>query len=324
MNSSISSSDPRGFDGRFLLRMTLAAGLVGFLFLLWSEVFLRTKVIAVSPYYQQQQVFQTAQSIPAVLIGDSHTSQDVVASPDILNFGLAGENIQQMHSKARFVLVAHPELRAVILQASPHMFAEYRYTEKGRRDYDQLLGRTPLSYLWSDSYLRDRIGWYLKKFITKGSLSLPGTFTPYGSLLSDYEMKEPVSVKAERVVVARVKTHLVKRPLEHSAHFQAYRDMLTELRSRNIAVCMVEYPVTPIHRRIVAEMAPEYPAIRRQFEALALEFGATYKSYWSAIDDYRLYRNADHLNRHGAAALTPVLMADCGIGPQRQAAVAHQ
>lgn len=319
MNSSTSSSDLTGFDGRFLLRIALAAGLVAFLFLLWSEVFLRTRVAAVSPYYLQQRLFQHLANVPAVLIGDSHTSQDVLASATAPNFGLAGENIPQMQQKLVFVLEKHPEIKTVILQASPHMFADYRYSNRGRRDYGALLGGAPRSYMWSDSYLRDRLGWYIRQYFTKGTLALGVEFSDFGSLLSDHEMSEPKTARAKETVRKRVQEHRVTRPLTESPHFQIYRDMLTMLNQRNIAVCMVEYPVAPIHRRFTAEMAPEFAAIRETFHGLAREFGATYKSYWGAFDDYAYFRNADHLNRRGAAVLTPLMMRDCGLEPTRQA-----
>lgn len=322
MNSSISSSEntneKRGLDGQFLLRMILAAGLVGFIFLLWSEVFLQTHVVDVSPYYRQQRAFQHIDYIPAVLIGDSHTSQDVIASTNVFNFGLAGENTQQMRTKLDYILKRHPELQTVILQASPHMFAAYRSNKKGRRDYDGLLGKVPLSYLWSDSYLRERLGWYLKKFLTRGNIDLHGELSPYGSLLSDHEMKEPTSVRDERTVRERIETHRITQPLEQSDLFQAYRHILAELRSRNIATCMIEYPASPIHRRIASTMAPEHAAIRQRFKTLAKEFGAIFQSYLTEIDDYRLFRDADHLNRYGAAVLTPRLLHDCGIKSMRR------
>ncbi len=302
--------------------MALAAGLIGFLFLLWSEVFLRTRVAAVSPYYLQQRLFQQLEKVPAVLIGDSHTSQDVLASENVLNFGLAGENIPQMRQKLQFLLEKHPEIQSVILQASPHMFAEYRYSTKGRRDYGTLLAGAPQSYMWSDSYLRERLGWYVRQYFSKGSLELSGEFSDYGSLLSDHKMSEPKDAKAEETIRKRVQEHRVTRPLTQSPHFQAYREMLDLLRQRNIAVCMVEYPVAPIHRRMTSDMAPEFAEIRLAFRNLASEFHTTYTSYWSTINDYSYFRNADHLNRDGAALLTPMILRDCGITRIRQARAA--
>lgn len=283
-------------------------------FIAASEWLLQTHAIPSETFYEQRAMFQRLRNTPelvrGVAIGDSHMEQDFVASADMLNFAYHGENLTQMRGKLEVLLDSFPGITQVLLTADPHLFADYRYVDDGRRVYPDALLETEREIALLDPYLRERLGLYWKKWLQKGTLSWERIVTPYGSVLLNGTLNTPLTHEQKHSIHKRMEEHKTTRPFEGSLFQREFDHMLEMLASRHIQVCMIEFPVVPYHRQL-AKKYTVFDRIREYYRRVARKYGFTYVSYWDAFDDHALYRNGDHLNREGATRLTAMIRKDC-------------
>ena len=277
-----------------------------------SEWLLITRVVPEDAFYKQLELFNTSASADIVAFGDSHMSQGFDAPEGALNLGLAGESFGQINIKLRRYLESHAKPKMIILQISPQMFADYRFTD-ARRDYEAFFGGKKSlqnrAYIF-DPNLRSKLLRYWAMFLTGEDFISRGTFTDRGSLLIDHVMDNRFSDGDWLEIQARIEQHTAPDNFRELGLDTAISELVGYIKGQSIEICLVSFPVTPAYRNISARY-PVFEQIFTMFEEIAESHSVPYFNYWAAMDDYAYFRNQDHLNARGAEVFSARLMRDC-------------
>lgn len=277
-----------------------------------SEWLLATQVVPGDIFYKQLKLYDSHIPVKAVALGDSHMSQGFDAPEGILNLGLAGESFNQINIKLRNYLKTHEKPETVILQISPQMFADYRFTDD-RRDYEAFFGgKWSLETEWYifDPNLRSRLIPYWVRFFKGDGFTPRAMFTKQGALLIRYAMSGKFSEKDLFDVKARVEQHVAPDDFMALDVDDALKDVIQHMKANGISVCLVTFPVSPVYREI-ASGYPVFSRILTTIEEMAEHNEVPYFNYWSVYDNYEYFRNQDHLNDVGAGDISKRIVSDC-------------
>jgi hypothetical protein len=268
---------------------------------------------AISPLrYQVYRAAALGNSIRAIAVGDSHAALGF-QSADAFVYSLAfpGENLAEIVLKARRVVKILPRLRAVFLQAQPHMFFQHR-AGAAREEYAMLFGEsnaairpTPFQ-LMLDPCCRGEIpGVAVKMFLgipvglpipeigPTGFSKYPPTFRYRGDLASD----------ARREVASYVQT------LANPELRRRFADLVAELRRQDIEVILTRYPLSPAYRAALGKQA--FDDAEGFFRGLEAERGTSACGSWEAFSDPVMFFNSDHLSHEGALYYWRRVLSPC-------------
>lgn len=326
MSSSISNSKQpdhghqRHASKLCVLFISIAiAGIV--LSLLASEWILRTQVQPNDNFAKQVAFYRSLdphKPIRIAAFGDSHTSQGFAAKGNDINLGMSGEGFDQIAVKIEAVLQSHtPEI--IILQIAPHMFASYRVTDykrNYRKFFDKEYTGINLSELMLvfDPVYRVRLLFYWERFLKNHRVhSKKFHFTDNGHVFTDHSMPDTEDQFAESLNnenIRRVKQH--SPVLDRSAEqlTQKMQATIESILAQNIKLCIVDYPVTPVYRRLAGQN-PNFEKAFSKIEAMAADYSLPRFSYYDMTDEYTNFRNLDHVNGAYAQVLTDKMIADC-------------
>lgn len=277
-----------------------------------TEWLLRTQVLPKDIFFQQVELFHNSTEATILFIGDSHTSQDVDAPAGTLNIGLAGDSFEQVVTKLNLYLKAHKNPENIILQLSPQMFASYRFEEQVR-DYNVYFNpdfRKDDFIAILDPIYKVRISSYWKNYLRYGQLKPRGEFTRQGSLLVDFEMNADITDAQSLLIKKRVDQHSFENDPTNYKTANLMTQTIKQLQDANIGLCIVTFPVTPAYREHAAKKI-SFKKVIEFFEKITADYGVPYLNYYSAYDNYALFRDMDHLNKVGAQQFTPRLINDC-------------
>jgi hypothetical protein len=204
-----------------------------------------------------------------------------------------------------------PGLKGVIIPADAQMFAFYRLTaDQGKRLSD--LREEHLSPIL---LLRPEHRQYLVSTVF-AIASDPGVLwrAPGGNVNSE-GVPMPDTPKWDKDAALRAQLHTPVREIYTLQQALRYRKMVEELKSQNIEVCMVAYPLSSAYRR-AAEGVPTFAETHNFYAAVAAETGARFVDATRAFPD-KLFGDPDHLSKQGAAELTDRLQRECATGVRK-------
>lgn len=312
MNFSIFNS-----DRALAIAATTALGFAGLFGA--SELFVRAQVAPQDNFRRHVAFFHQATSND-VVFGDSHAARGFGGAPGFVNLAFPSENIKRMAWKARRYFARRKPGR-IILQADPHMFADYRLrvplAPYPRAFADN--GRTAAAYLLENRHRPKVIAYWNAALRNGGALRSNVSFAPDGSLLSGGNLAaDPARV---RLLVARHRIRL-HQPIigeQRIAAAATYTALVRWLVAKGARVCLVSYPVSPTYLR---EMARNRTLAERRlwgetfsfFRALATEAGTTYVDMRRRYRRLSNFRDIDHLNGKSAKRFAPELVRACFDG----------
>lgn len=250
--------------------------------------------------YRQRVLQGTA---PWAAIGDSHAANGLVTTEWLDNLGQASDNLDSMLGKLA-IRKERPGLKGVIMPADAQLFAFYRLTaDQGKR-----LSNLREEHLSTLLLLRLEHRQYLVSTVF-AIASDPAVLwrTPVGNLQTLMPM--PDTPKWDKDAVLRVQLHTPVREMHTLQQALRYRKIVEDMKSLNIEVCMVAYPLSSAYRR-AAEGIPTFAETHNFYAAVATETGARFVDATRAFPD-KLFGDPDHLSPQGAAALTARLQREC-------------
>jgi hypothetical protein len=314
---------------RFLIVFFLIVGLVPIPFLAASEWMLRTFVLPYDSFeYIAKRLRETTN--PDAAFGDSHVAAVSTYDRDgIANLGIGATTIRRIASRVEYYYTKIKPGK-VIIQADPHLFAEYRLEAQGAyipESYAQ--GRLRVF----DERHRRFMFEYWKKFIKQGGLHVreeagrPDQLwrtmaakeatkekeaVKSGSSQKDGETLKPGPLNAnDPKIVAEfeafmdweVGVHTPVIDFRRRDEARIYAQMLDFLIARGATACLVNYPVDLNYRKR-ADKIPLFAEVRDFYKELAAQRHIRYVSFWSRFDDPSMYQNTDHVNRKGSSILS--------------------
>ena len=329
MNSSTSSSK------RWLQIFFAITGPVCLAYLIASEWLIRTEVLARDNFeFISARLRNSTQ--PNAAFGDSH----VAAVPDFntrnfVNLGIGATTIRKMDQRVRYYF-SKVKPGEVILEADPHLFAEYRlqaqvsyvpenYSEFRLRVLDPQHRGYMTSY-WTAFLSKGRLE---KKEETSYDRLWEAAYKLHGEGVSDSERPKP-SNASQRLPLAAPKLsdaapHHSDSDQETLAKFNAFMDYevsahtpVLDFRSRDEAriyqnmikfliaqgarVCLVNFHVDRYYRER-ADAIPLFTQVHEFYKQVARENQIPYVSFWSRFDDLSMFQNTDHVNQNGSPIL---------------------
>ncbi len=319
VNSSTSSSnteletdtgaEPTAHSPRYTLLWLATLAATFAIFLGTSEALIRLHVEPNDLLLKHASLMSTSTSANAVF-GDSHASLGFTGQPEFVNLAFPGENLRTIASKVEHYFSERSPGK-VIFQLGPHQFSERRNSEFGL-DYRNADWKPGASRALSAWY-RPKVLNFWKVYLTGDEFRVNRALQTDGAQTVDTSLAEmPPSdrrTQAERTVTDQLPA---AEPATSTAA-QTAKSILSALISRGAEVCLVTFPVAP-DQVAYAKRHPEIAATRRYIDELAHSLTLKRVDYWSAIQDYALFTNSDHLNALGASQLASMAVADCGFG----------
>jgi hypothetical protein len=274
---------------------------------------------------------------PNAAFGDSH----VAAVPDyntsdFVNLGIGATTIRKMDQRVRYYF-SKIKPGEVIIEADPHLFAEYRLQPQGSyvaENYSEFRLRVldpqhrgfMMSY-WTAFLSKGRLKekestgydqlWNtankLQSDMARGSeaptslLNAPPVLQPAtpqnpGSSQQQPEPDEEILAKFNAFMDYEVATHTPVFDFRTREEARIYQDMIKFLIARGAKVCLVNYPVDQ-HYRQRADAIPLFGQVREFYKQVARENHIPYVGFWSRFDDPSMFQNTDHVNQNGSPIL---------------------
>ena len=286
---------------RYLVWFVAAALSLLLLFFGLSEWLLRTKVEPQDILFLHVGFFHSTKAHNAVF-GDSHTSKGFTGQSDFANLGYPSENIKTACAKAQ-LFFEHRDPGIVILQADPHLFADYRLKEDEQmRFYRDAANAT---FAWwepriANNYFRRDLFQYWKKFLS-GPSSFVSRFhmEPDGAILDSRSFSDNSPEARQKQARTRLDFQLPPSDVQSHPFLTDYSNTIRFLKGRGARVVLVSYPVSPEYRQ-QAEKNPSYQNAFDVFADLAKREGIEYLDFHDAFDDLKMFSDADHLSPEGA------------------------
>ena len=257
--------------------------------------------------------------------GDSHVAAvNAYDTADFINLGIGATTIRKMDQRVRYYFSKNKPGQ-VIIQADPHLLAEYRLEAHGSyvpEDYSNLRSRA----------LDPRHRGFMLKYWSVELASAPIKVPSYDDLWQAAQSlrqdapkpaenvqpsppaPSPVAAKASlrfnALMDSEILTHTPAHDFEDRDEATIYREMIKFLIGRGAKVCLVNYPVDQFYR-VRADAIPAFAAARKFFEDTAKANRIPYVSFWDRFDDPSMYQNSDHVNQQGAVIIARESRAAC-------------
>jgi len=245
---------------------------------------------------------------PWVALGDSHPANALVSTVWLDNLGQASDNLSTIEGKVDIILMGRPNLKGVILQADPQVFAFYRLTADQAERVTNLRNAESATWLL---ILRPEYRPYLSSLAWSLISNPRRLISQTNTKPTPIEITTKNSDQWRRNVALRAQLHTpIPNLSEHNAALR-YRTLVEYIMSKNIKVCLVAYPVSQLYREMTAEPAG-FRAARNFFKALAEETGARLVDQSAAFPE-DAFNDPDHLLAAVAPAFTNVLHQACDV-----------
>ena len=274
---------------------------------------------------------------PNAAFGDSH----VAAVPDFnqkdfINLGVGATTIRRMDQRVRYYF-DKIQPGQVIIQADPHLFAEYRlqaqasyvpenYSQFRLRALDPrhrgfmleywltLLARTTqykamevpdYDALWQYANAMQENASRANEKPLAEAAPPASTSAPTAESTVAANPADPHSetmAKFNAFMDYEVSTHTPVLNFRERGEAKIYQELIKFLQSRGATVCLMNYPVDTYYRKR-ADAIPAFKAVRNFYQEVARENHIPYVSFWDRFDDSTMYRNTDHVNEKGSPIL---------------------
>lgn len=318
------------FSSRRWLQIFFAiVGTVVFGFVTASEWMVRTYVLPLDNFEWIASRLRNSTQ-PNAAFGDSH----VAAVPDyntrdFVNLGIGATTIKRMDQRVRYYF-SKIKPGEVIIQADPHLFADYRLEAPGTyvteeysnfrlRAFDpvhrgfmwqywiKLLSSHALKerestandQLWQTAYRLDK-----EPAASKPVTPAPGASAPNPSSFMALPAKTDAEIltKFNAFMDYEVSAHTPVADFHEREQAGVYNDMIKFLIARGARVCLVNYPVDKYYRER-ADAIPTFAEVREFYKEVARENHIPYVSFWDRFGDQSMFQNADHVNQNGSPIL---------------------
>ena len=278
------------------------------LFVLASEALVRNHVIPQDNFEAHVSLLERSSSSDAAF-GDSHTARGFAASDGFVNLAFPSEGISHMAWKVETHFADRVPGR-VILQATPHLFANYRLSRSFEPYPRTVAGRpSPMGFYLTQPRHRARLPGYWTRYIESGfTLESTDRQTESGSLLSKGDFSQLAPRAQTLQAVRRARTHQLAGAEPIAKAQGQYSAMLDRLLQQGAQVCLVTYPVSDAYFEAVQDA--HQPMIR-YFEGEAARTGARYLDARQVVSDQARFRDSDHLNEEGAILFSQTLVDFC-------------
>jgi len=304
MNLFISSFNP------FIYRL-LSAFIVMIALLIGSgEWLLRRHVIPVDLFSKHVDLFNSV-TPDYVAFGDSHVARGFSSTMPVYNFGYPSENIEKMNFKMNEFLKKQPSPKRVLLQADPHLFADYRLSV-GVEHYPNYFGDKEIWLYSLTDHFRPQIFALWKSFIANGG-QMKSSFemTEQGTILSPGNLNNWNNDKIFNFMKVRLKIQQPIHDFEETKTADIYKKMIDSLTQGGTEICLVKFPLSPVFRQYLeqlpSDLKADWDAVDRFYKNLAIAQNVTYIDMTAYTDNLELYRDPDHLNASGAVLFGPEL-----------------
>lgn len=296
MNSSTSSSRVS------FLVFCLFFWFGGGAFIFASEWLIRSQVMPYSVIETDLESFRSA--LPDfVAFGDSHVANALLETERFTNLAVRGDNLETITHKLNAFLARH-QPRGVILGADAQQFAPYRLSADQSAVAAEFTASGPI-LLHS---LRPSYRQYLRAYWTS---AFNGTLVPVSSdafTATPTRLIDSSPDAISRASADRVLLHTPMAGFAQHAHAMLLERAVTQMTARNIAVCLVKFPLSqPYLERATAFT---FGTSDQFYRNLAMRTGAVYLDHSSSWPD-ELFGDPDHLNAAGSAQFTPQLLTEC-------------
>jgi len=271
------------------------------------EYFLRQQLLISSENNSYKDRVKNGRA-PWVALGDSHVANALTSTVWLDNLGQASDNLSTIEGKVEIILMGRPNLKGIILQADPQVFAFYRLTADQAERVTNLRNADNAAWLL---ILRPEYRPYLSSLAWSLILNPQRLFSQNSTSPTPIEVTNKSASEWRRNVALRVQLHTpIPNLSEHNAALR-YRALVEYIMRKNIKVCLVAYPVSQLYREMTAEAAG-FRAARNFFKVLAEETGARLVDQYAAFPD-NAFNDPDHLLASVAPSLTNVLQQACGV-----------
>ena len=223
MNSSTSSSK------RLIALFAGACASVFAIAVAASEWLVREKVMPEDTLHKHVQLFEDTHA-PYAAFGDSHAARGFHAVAPVVNLAYPSENIEKMAWKADRYLARVASPKAVLIQADPHLFAQYR-EEAGLGDYPETFSEQNTAVMVSlSARYRPQLIALWQAFITSGGQMRSSIeLTSQGALLSPGDLSDWSDARIAQFTTYRAKLHAPAVDFQSTENAQRYRAMVKRL-----------------------------------------------------------------------------------------------
>lgn len=280
-----------------------------------SEWLVRTQVFPQDTLRKHVALFEQTTS-PYVAFGDSHVARGFDAQDPVVNLAYPSESIEKMAWKASRYLEKTPNVRTVLIQADPHLFAAYR-KGAGLGDYPIAFAgeRGAVSLSLSARYRPQLIALWQAFVKGGGRMKSKIETTPQGALLSPGNLATWTVAQVQEFTAHRVNLHVPDMQAEQSNTVALYRDMVARFVDVGANICLVSFPTAPVYRQYVESLndaeKQQLNTARGLFTELAKHPRVRFIDDTARFDDPTLFRDPDHLNKTGAVQYGPLLQDAC-------------
>jgi hypothetical protein len=272
-----------------------------------TELLIRSRIAPADNFTWHHKLFHSTDA-KNVVFGDSHAALGFTGVEGFVNLASPSENFPVIEAKVRhYVEKNHP--RRVIVAADPNLLSLSRDVQELKpvlSDYFKPRVFEIMSYRHSMNIVE-----YWKVYFKKGDFKSGRVFQPDGAQTSSDSMTE--SYKSESSIqknIERVQIQVPMENFEQSRSAGAFRAILDLLKDKGVETCVVSFPAAPQYVD-EARKYPSFEASLRYYQEESETRGFKYLNYWTAVSDYGLFQNSDHLNHKGATILAPKVVKEC-------------
>jgi hypothetical protein len=274
--------------------------------LLITEIWVREHVLKSDPFVSYKYLFINGTAKVAAF-GDSHVANGLVSTSALDNLGQPADNLSTITQKIK-LRIARGGINQVILQADPHMFSTYRIRTGDQGRIANLQGEKspPLAILRPE----------YRQFLSKYWFAAISDYLSPQSVESEAKKNEPIIAfdqwnkeRAHMVTLVRVQMHAPVSNFKDSKFANEYVETVTNLKEKNIQVCLVGFPLSSEYRRSES-IASSFISARNFFSNLGGDLQVPYIDYSNAIQDDG-FSDPDHLLPNFAENFTKRVMRDC-------------
>ena len=260
-------------------------------------------VRAIAPLkFQTLLAAEQAPGIRVAALGDSHAALGFrPTDPGVFSLAYPGENIYEAALKLDLMLDRMPHLRAVAIQAQPHMFFPHRQYGP-RAEYLALKGllQKPLVALLRDPCCRGA----LPGMALRAAIGLP-LAEPLPLIEPSGYSVYPSHVPLDRTAQARHEISSYIELVPVPALRREFASLAARLRHRGIDVVLTRFPLSQAYMSALPPAA--FADADEFFGRLAGELHLKTCGRWDAFADESLFYNADHLTPEGATTYWQIL-----------------
>jgi hypothetical protein len=289
---------------RFLKTVFIGGSLLLAIFLLGTEIFLRLEASDSESGQAYRERFLNG-TAPWVAFGDSHVEGGLLSSDWLDNLGQASDNLQSITGKVSLRL-QRGGLKGVILPADPQIFSFYRLSANQEDRIDVIKSAPAFRLLILDPRYRHHLKRIFWTLIGK----------PFEMLNAQKENTQQNAGQAEedvwdRTVAIRVQLHTPVPNVSELPAADQYRAMIEQLRSHDVAVCLVRYPVSHDYLQ-AAEELDGFRNVDRFFKSLASSFHIPYVDLSDVLPN-EVFEDPDHVPDSEMGRVTELVKERCNV-----------